>query len=91
VRRVVWTDQALADLEEISLYIADFNPAAAARFFIRLRSAADSLAEFAERGRTSIHGTRELTLVRPYLIRYQIRGDRIEVVTIRHAARRPEG
>lgn len=91
MRRVVWTEQALADLEEISLYIAEFNPAAASRFFIRLKTAAESLSTFAERGRPSIYGTRELTLVRPYLIRYAVRPDRIEIITIRHAARRPPG
>lgn len=92
MRLVIWTDQALSDLEDISLYIADFNPAAAARFFIRLRAAAESLAHFADRGRPAIHGygTRELTLVKPYLIRYAILPDRVEVVTIRHSARRPE-
>lgn len=92
MRLVVWTDQALSDLEDISLYIADFNPAAAARFFIRLKAAAESLAHFADRGRPAIHGhgTRELTLVKPYLIRYAILPDRVEVVTIRHSARRPE-
>jgi toxin ParE1/3/4 len=91
MRIVVWTDQALADLEDISLYIADFNPAAAARFFIRLKAAAESLSEFADRGRPAIHGTRELTLVKPYLIRYAVKVDHVEVITIRHSARRPDG
>jgi plasmid stabilization system protein ParE len=56
-----------------------------------LKAAAESLAHFAERGRPAIHGTRELTLVKPYLIRYATLPDRAEVVTIRHSARRPEG
>ncbi|MFY8163418.1 MAG: type II toxin-antitoxin system RelE/ParE family toxin [Brevundimonas sp.] len=51
MRRVIWTDKALADLETISLYLADFSPGAAARFFIRLKEAGDRLALFAERGR----------------------------------------
>jgi plasmid stabilization system protein ParE len=89
VRRVVWTDQALADLETISLYLADFSPGVAARFFIRLKEAGDSLALFAERGRPSGRGTRELTSVRPYIIRYRVAEDRVYVVTVRHAARRP--
>lgn len=90
MRVVVWTDQALTDLEDISLYIADFNPAAAARFFIRLKAAAESLAQFSDRGRPAVHGTRELTLVKPYLIRYSIGLDQVEVLTIRHSARKPE-
>ncbi|MBA4805835.1 MAG: type II toxin-antitoxin system RelE/ParE family toxin [Brevundimonas sp.] len=89
MRRVVWTDQALADLEAISLYLASFSPRVAARFFVRLKAAGDSLASFAEKGRPAIHGTRELTTVKPYLIRYTVAGDRVYIVRIRHSARRP--
>jgi len=89
VRRVIWTDQVIADLETISLYLADISPKAAARFFIRLKAAGDSPALFAERGRPSGRGTRELTLVKPYIIRYRVAEDRVYVVTVRHAARRP--
>lgn len=45
---------------------------------------------FAEKGRPAIHGTRELTTVKPYLIRYTVAGDRVYIIRIRHAARRPE-
>jgi len=90
VRRVVWSDQALADLEGISLYLAEFSPRAAAHFFNRLKAAGDSLASFAEKGRPAIHGTRELTLVTPYVIRYAVGQDRVHVIRIRHAARQPE-
>ena len=89
MRRVVWTGQALADLETISLYLADFSPDVAARFFIRLKEAGDRLALFAERGRPSGRGTRELTSVKPYNIRFRVVEDRVYVVTVRHAARRP--
>jgi len=90
VRRVIWSDQALADLESISLYLAAFSPRAAARFFSLLKEAGDSLAMFAEKGRPAIHETRELTSVKPYVIRYAVRQDRVYVIRIRHAARRPE-
>lgn len=89
MRRVIWTDQALADLETISLYLAEFSPRAAVRFFIQLKEAGDSLMSFAERGRPSGRGTRELTSVKPYIIRYRVEEDRVYVVTVRHAARRP--
>ena len=45
---------------------------------------------FAEKGRPAIHETRELTSVKPYVIRYAVRQDRVYVIRIRHAARRPE-
>jgi len=89
VRRVIWSDQALADLEAISLYLADFSPRAAKRFFIQLKEAGDSLALFAERGRPSGRGTRELTSMKPYIVRYAVTEDGVYIVTVRHAARRP--
>ena len=79
----------MADLQTISLYLADFSPDVAARFFIRLKEAGDRLALFAERGRPSGRGTRELTSVKPYIIRFRVVEDRVYVVTVRHAARRP--
>ncbi|WP_439476235.1 type II toxin-antitoxin system RelE/ParE family toxin [Brevundimonas sp.] len=90
MRRVIWSDQALADLETISLYHAESSPHAAARFFTQLKEAGDSLALFAERGRPSSRGTRELTSVKPYIVRYWVAEDRVYIVTVRHAARRPE-
>jgi addiction module RelE/StbE family toxin len=90
VRRVVWTEPAVAALIGIRAYIGQFNPAAAARFVSRLVQAGDSLAEFAERGRPRLQGGRELVVVRPYLIRYRIAGDVVFILRVRHGARRPE-
>jgi len=52
----------------------------------RLLAAADSLEEFAERGRPIDEGRRELTIIRPYLIRYRVAGDAVFILRIRHAA-----
>jgi plasmid stabilization system protein ParE len=54
-----------------------------------LLAAADSLSEFAERGRPTHGGIRELTALSPYLIRYRIAGDTVFILRVRHGAQRP--
>lgn len=89
VRRVVWTDEAVRNLEHIAAYIADFSPLAAQRMALRLKAAGDSLIDYPERGRAIARKRRELATVPPYLIRYRIRDDVVEIVAIRHGARKP--
>lgn len=55
----------------------------------RLRHAAESLGENPARGRPA-GALRELTTVPPYLIRYRISDDTVQIVRIRHGAQRPE-
>ena len=43
VRRIVWTAEAVANLESIFAYVSAFNASAAVRLARRLQSAADSL------------------------------------------------
>jgi addiction module RelE/StbE family toxin len=90
MRRVVWTTEAIGNLTDIRAYIGSFNPLAAQRFALRLWNAAESLAEHPERGRMIGKGRRELAVVRPYLIRYRIMAEGVEILTIRHGARRPD-
>ena len=90
MRRIVWTDEAVAHLEAIVEYVEAFNPAAARRLGERLIEVADSLAEFAERGRDAGRGRREMTTVWPYILRYRVEGDRVIVLRIRHGARDEE-
>jgi toxin ParE1/3/4 len=65
VRRIVWSDEAVANLESIATYINDFSPLAARRLALRLKTAADSLSEHPERGRHAGEGLRELTVIYP--------------------------
>jgi plasmid stabilization system protein ParE len=54
--------------------------------FIR---AGDDLARFPFRGRTVPNSEmREITLVRPYIIRYRIEGERVIILGVRHGSRR---
>ena len=86
MRKIVWTEEAVANLEAIAEYIAAFNPAAAERLATRLIELADSLAEFSDRGRDAGGGRREMTIVWPYVLRYRVEGDRVVILRIRHGA-----
>jgi toxin ParE1/3/4 len=89
MRRVIWSEEALDNLEEATSYVRAFSPAAAARLELRLVKVADGLAALADRGRPVSVGVRELTSVRPYMIRYAIVGDEVRILLVRHSARRP--
>jgi plasmid stabilization system protein ParE len=66
LRRIVWTDDAIAKLEAIKTYVDVSDPAAAARLAGRLVEVADSLAGFPDCGREAGGGKREMTTVWPY-------------------------
>jgi plasmid stabilization system protein ParE len=91
LRRIVWTDEAVDNLEAIATYISAFNPAAAQRLAARLIAVADSLAEFSERGRDAGAGKREMTTVWPYILRYRVENDRVFILRVRHGAQENDG
>ena len=90
MRDVVWTEEAVANLDAIASYISVFNPASAERLAQRLIALADSLADFAERGRDAGNGRREISVVWPYILRYRVEEQRVIVLRIRHGAQRPD-
>jgi plasmid stabilization system protein ParE len=51
--KIVWTDEAIAQLEGIGAYIAIEDPSAAADLAERLIALAESLAQFPHRGRVA--------------------------------------
>lgn len=83
---VVWSRRALSDLFAIRAYIGQFSPLAAQRMARRLRVAGDSLVNHPDRGRLVTATIRELVIISPYIIRYQVMGDRVTIIRIRHAA-----
>jgi plasmid stabilization system protein ParE len=88
--RVIWSRRALADISSIRNYVAQFAQTAAGALSRRLLEAGESLAWHPQRGRTVRRDRRELTVVWPYLIRYQVSGDVVYIMGVRHGARRPE-
>lgn len=90
MRRVVWSQEAKDDLVEIRKYVEAFSVAAGRRLAIKLVALADSLDETSERGRVVRAGVRELTTIRPYVIRYVVLSGEVRILTVRHSARPPQ-
>jgi addiction module RelE/StbE family toxin len=88
---VIWSARAINDLETVRAYIGTAAPLDAQRLVVRLVNAAESLADMPERGRRVGQGVRELAVIYPYLIRYRVIDGGVEIVRVRHGARRPTG
>jgi plasmid stabilization system protein ParE len=89
--RVRYTRQAVADLLAIADYIAERNPAAAARAETAIRSTIDLLADFPRLGRDRPElDARALGIPRwPYTPYYRIENEEIWIVHIRDGRRPP--
>ncbi|MEE9614333.1 MAG: type II toxin-antitoxin system RelE/ParE family toxin [Thermodesulfobacteriota bacterium] len=89
-RKVVWTDEAVADLEALAEYIARDSGFYAAAFVREVRDASRSLNELSERGRVvpelSNPNIREL-LVREYRLIYSIEKSRVAILGLIHGKR----
>ena len=90
MRRVIWADQARKDLITIGRYIEAHNPRAAREVATGLIELSESLCDFSNRGRAVRPGVRELTSLRPYVIRYAVLATEVRIIAIRHTARRPD-
>ncbi len=86
---VVWSEEALDDLDDIVTYIEQFDSTAATRYDERLRALGDSLSVFPERGRPAAQDTRELPSVRLYVMRYRVEDAAVRILGIRPGRRRP--
>ncbi len=86
MKRLVWDDRALDDLDAIALYIAKDSPRAAERVVTYMREAALSLEVWPELGReVSGEGVREFILTRyPYLLVYEIVGGEVHILAAFH-------
>lgn len=86
---VVWARRAVRNLDDIAEYIARDDPEAAQRIVRLIVERVAGLAFFPRIGREGrIAGTRELVITgTPYIVLYRI-SERVEVLRIRHAARR---
>lgn len=89
---VVWREVARADVARIIHYIAAENPIAARQLARELLLAGDSLTVFPRRGRRGrVHGTRELVVVPPYILVYEIVGDAVIILRVWHGAQNRAG
>jgi len=86
--KIVWYSKAERDLQDATSYIEARNPHAADKVEARLQAAIEHLQDFPKAGRTGRRlGTQEIVVVDfPYLIRYRINKDRVEILRIFHTS-----
>ena len=88
--KVVYTDEALRDLDEILTYIAANYPTAYLPFEKRLHTAVARIGAWPESAAEVVQrkGVRVVPLVRyPYKMFYRVSQDAVEILYIHHAAR----
>ncbi len=84
---VIWSDEAIQDIEHVVAYLAPLNQLAARTLARDLFIAGDSLATFPHRRRPGrAEGTRELVAVWPYIIVYQTDGATVTILRPWHGA-----
>jgi toxin ParE1/3/4 len=84
---VIISPEALADLAAIRDYIGERNRSAASRIAVALVAACDRLEHLPERGRPGlVPGTREITVIWPYVIVYRITPTAVEIIRVWHGA-----
>lgn len=90
--RILWTDEALDDLEEIlAYYYLEASPRTAATVERRIIGEIESLPPYPERIREGdrIPGARELVVNKlPYVVFVQVREDAIIVLNVVHTKRK---
>ena len=88
--RVVYTDEALRDLEDILRFIAAEFPAAYQSFELRLHAIERRIGEWPASAREVAErpGVRVVPLIRyPYKIFYRVTADAVEILHVHHGAR----
>ena len=87
---VDWLRLALQDLNDIAVFIATDDAAAAQAVMETLWIAGQSLRLHPERGRPGrVPGTRELVLTDlPYFIAYRVKSDQVQILRLLHTARK---
>lgn len=86
--KLVWSATATRELAKVAEYIGPRNPSAATKVETRLRKAVEHLQQFPRAGRIGRKpGTREIIITEyPYVIRYRLTLDQVQILRIFHAA-----
>ena len=90
MKRVIWTRQAIEDIEAITAYVGRDSPRYAALLADRLVAAVEQVGQFPESGRIVpeigdealreiVHGN--------YRIVYRLGSETVEIITVHHGAR----
>ena len=92
--RIVISDRALGDLQDIRDYIARHSPTNAAKFLERLLTelnvieATPEAFALAPEDNLVPYALRQF-VVKPYRIPYRVEGKRVQILHVRHGARLP--
>jgi addiction module RelE/StbE family toxin len=92
--KIVWLEDAAADLDRVFDYLLERKPEAVRTFLELIQRRVGQLVEHPELGRPGrVETTRELVVTgTPYIVAYRIKGERIDILAVLHAARKwPEG
>ena len=88
MRRVVWSDEALDDLDDAMSYIGVDNPAAAHLVIDRIAAAIDLLAEMPVGRIGRVKGTHEWHVQRtPYVVSYSLTDETLHILHVIHGSR----
>lgn len=90
--KLCWYIKAEADLRRAEDYIALDDPVAATIVSRTIRDAVSHLRLFPDAGRPgSVPGTREVVIgIYPYLVRYRVRDDVVQILRVFHTSRQME-
>lgn len=85
---IVWRQVALNSLERARAYIAEDNPAAAARVHEKILGAVRHLASMPNVGRPGrVEDTRELVVTStPYIVAYAVLDNQVVIIAVQHSA-----
>lgn len=91
---IVWSSEALDDLDRLRAFIAKDSPKAAREIALVILAAVEYLADNPHIGRPGrVPGTRELVVPQtPFIVPYRLQAGVLQVLRVYHGARRwPEG
>jgi toxin ParE1/3/4 len=88
---ILWSPEAIEDLNSLRAYIAEDDPAAARRIVLHImRSIEQLLPDSPQMGRPGrVPGTRELVIPKtPFIVPYRLQRNVIQILRVYHGARR---
>lgn len=87
--KLLWTERALAEIDEAFAYVAADSPTTAARLALLIETKASLLIDQPSMGRPGrVDGTREFVVTgTPYILPYRVRDGRVEILAVLHASR----
>lgn len=89
-KKIRWLRMALADLDQLIVYITKDNPKAANKVARKIWETTRMLSDQPAMGRAGrISGTRELVVSgTPYIVPYRVVADEVQILRVIHAARK---